>query len=124
MDMIAFKRALACGAILLSSSFGAYAGQTASTFAFLTGIQDDGSSVSLTGVLVNTTTPTTLALPVGVPDRCANLFLAMLSHPGTYNLTVVTDTESVPPPPFIGGPPVTVTTFTNCRLDRVSRGDQ
>lgn len=122
--MIAFKRALACGALLLSSSFGAHAEQTSNTFSFLAGIQDDGSSVSLTGVLVNTATSTTVALPTGVPDRCANLFFAMLSHPGTYRLTVVTDTESVPPPPFIGGPPVTITTFINCRLDRVSHGDQ
>jgi len=122
--MIAFKRALACGALLLSSSFGAHAGQTTNTFAFLTGIQDDGSSISLTGVLVNTTTPTTLALPSGVPDRCANLFLAMLGNPGTYNLSVVTDTESMSPHPPIDGPPVTVTVFTNCRLDRVPRGDR
>src|SRR5215472_9443078 len=94
-DMIHLKRALACGALFLSSSFVAHATETTTTFAFLTGIQDNGSSVSLTGVLVNTTTPTTLALPADVPDRCASLFFAMLSNPGTYNLTVVTDTETV-----------------------------
>ena len=113
--MIELKRVLACGALLLSSSFGAHAAQTTNTFATLTGIQDDGSSVSLTGVFVNTTTPTTLALP-NVPDRCANLFFAMLSHPRTYMLTVVTDTET-----GLSGIPFTV--FTNCRLDRTYGGE-
>jgi hypothetical protein len=92
IDMMQWKRALACGALLLSGSFAAQATET-TTFSFLTGIQDTGSVISLTGVPANTTTPTTLTLPGGVPDRCANLFLAMLSNPGTYNLTVVTDTE-------------------------------
>jgi hypothetical protein len=118
--MIQLKRALACGALLLSSSLVAHATET-NTFAFLTGIQDNGSSVSLTGVLINTTAPTTVALPIGVPDRCARLFFAMLSNPGVYNLTVVTDTE-IDNGPF--GPPTTFTVFTNCRLDRVSHRDR
>ena len=113
--MIQLKRALVCGALFLSGSVAAQATET-STFAFLTGIEDTGSRISLTGVLVGTTTPTTLTLPVGIRDRCANFFFAMLSNPGTYNLSVVTDTETVPQPV---GPPVTVTEFTNCRLDRV-----
>jgi hypothetical protein len=119
--MTQLKRALACGALFLSSSLVAHATET-STFAFLTAIQDNGSSISLTGVLANTTTQTTLDLPADIPDRCANLFFAMLSNPGTYKLTVVTDTETVTFPP--GTPPTTVTVFTNCRLDRVSRGDR
>jgi len=118
--MIELKRALACAGILLSSPFAAQATET-NTFALVTGIQDNGSSVSLTGVLVNTTTPTTVDLPVGVPDRCASLFFAMLSNPGTYNLTVVTDTETTGGGPI---PPMTFTVFTNCRLDRVSHRDR
>jgi hypothetical protein len=122
--MIQLKRALACGVLFLSSSLVAHADTNTNTFAFLTGIQDDGSKISLTGVLVNTTTPTTLALPGDIPDRCANLFLTMLSHPGTYTLTVVTDTEFVPPPPVPPGQTgSTITSFTNCSLNRVSRGD-
>jgi hypothetical protein len=108
--MIELKRVLACGVLLLSSSFGAQAAETTYVFASLTGIQDDGTKLSLTGVLVSTTTPTTLALGP-VPDRCVNLSLAMLSNPGTYNLTVVTDTE---PDPFTGVP---ITSFAHCRLD-------
>lgn len=118
--MIRLKRALACGALLLSSSLVAHATDT-NTFAFLTGIKDNGSSVSLTGVLVNTTTPTTVALPIGVPDRCANLFYAMLSNPGIYTLTVVTDTETTGGGPI---PPETFTVFTSCSLDRVSHRDR
>jgi len=56
----------------------------------------------------------------GVPVRCASLFFAMLTNPGAYNLTVVTDAGTVEQP---FGPPQTATTFTNCRLDRVPRGD-
>jgi hypothetical protein len=67
IHMIELKRVLACGVLLLSSSFGAQAAETTYVFASLTGIQDDGTKLSLTGVLVSTTTLTTLALGP-VPD--------------------------------------------------------
>lgn len=109
--MVELKRALVCGALLLSSSFAvAQSVPMLTTFTFLTGIQDDGNSISLTGVLANTTTPTTVALGV-IPDRCANLFFAMLSHPGTYTLTIEKDTVT---DPVFGG---TSVVFGNCRLN-------
>jgi hypothetical protein len=118
--MIGLKRALACGALLLSSSFSAHAAETTNIFAVVTGIHDDGTNLSLTGVLVNTTTPTTVPLGI-VPDRCAKLSFAMLSNPETYKLTVVTETETN----TVTG--ATVTIFINCRLDlspRTPRGER
>jgi hypothetical protein len=56
--------------------------------------QNDGSTVSLTGVLVDTTTPTTATINA-VPDRCVNLALTMIGSPGTYKLAHVTFFPSV-----------------------------
>jgi hypothetical protein len=87
-------------AVLACAPLAAQAAETSYTFDNVTGIEHRGSEVRLTGVLVNDTLPSTVALPSfgggGHYDRCARAFESTLSLPGMYNLTVVVDT--LPPP--------------------------
>ena len=96
--MIGKKYILA--AVLACAAFATQAAETAYTFDTLTGIEHRSNEVRLTGVLVNDTVPSTVSLPSfgggGLYDRCARAFENMLSLPGTYILTVVTD--ALPPP--------------------------
>ena len=106
--MNGLKRMASFAGILLSTSFAAQAVQTTYAFTSVTGIQY-GSGTSITGILANTDAPTSVTIATTIPDQCWNFLLSMMSTPGTYSVTVVTDTETNPFP---------TTTVTSCRLDR------
>ena len=113
--MIAWKRVLPVAALLLSASVGAQA-DTIYTFDSVTGIGHRQSNLDLTGVLINNTAPTTVTVPAqlagGHFERCVTFFNLMLTNPGTYRLTVVTESHV---DPSLG---ITVTNFVRCGLER------
>jgi len=106
--MKGFKRMWSFAGFLLSTSFAAQAAETTYAFTSVTGIQY-GSGTSITGILANTNAPTTATIATSIPDQCWKFLFSMMSTPGTYSVTVVTDTETNPWP---------TTTLTSCRLDR------
>jgi hypothetical protein len=119
--MIGLKRVAPCAAILISSSFAAQAVAATYAFASVTGIQY-GADISVTGVLVNDTAPTTITLPKAGPaasdlDSCKGFVFSMISTPRTYVLTVVTTETS---DPLLG----TYTILSSCGLDRTPGSQQ
>jgi len=91
------KLALATLVLGLSSSL-AVAAPTTYTFDTLTVISMDGGMPSLTGVLRNGTTPTTVNFVDQtnvsfrhVVNRCVPIFLTMIEKPGRYWLNVTVD---------------------------------
>jgi hypothetical protein len=96
--MIGNKYLLA--AILASSPLAAQATEDVRTFESITGIEHTSRQILLTGVLVNDSTPTTLAVEwpsfQGVPHtRCEALFNLVLSQPAELRLVVVTEVVNV-----------------------------
>lgn len=88
-------------AILACGPLASQAAETAYTFDSVAGVEHRYNEIRITGVLVNDTTPTTVTLPWGsssLYERCDRLFNIVLSLPGVYNLTVVTETRVVPDP--------------------------
>jgi len=103
-----WKRVLPLAATLLVSSFSGQAlALPVGTYVWsgITGLEY-GSVNSIIGVLANDTAVTTTSLSGALLPVCQDYAFAMISHPGTYTLTlVVTDSGF--------GPGV-----TTCRLDR------
>jgi len=108
IHMKGLKRMSSFAGVLLSTSLAAQAAETTYAFTSVTGIQY-GSPTSITGTLANTDAPTTVTIGTSLPDQCWKFLFSMMSTPGTYSVTVVTDTEANPWP---------TTTLTSCRLDR------
>lgn len=86
------------GLMLAFFSTLAVAAPVTATFDTLSGISMHSSAPSLTGVLVNTTTPVTISWADNtnvsyryVVGRCVPIFLTMLEKPGRYFLTVTYD---------------------------------
>lgn len=102
-------------AALVFASFATQAAETVYTFDSVTAIKHRIYQVSITGVLVNDSTPTTVTLPwndgLNPQARCERLFNVVLSQPATYRLTVVTDVVTQPDP--IGNP-TQVVVFVGC----------
>lgn len=125
--MVRINRVVPFAALLALSSFAARADSTTYAFASVTGIvygQDSfkQNTLSVVGVLANTTTPATVTVPVAsspsyVLNACTGFLSQMISAPAIYTLTfVVTTTTQANPGP--GDPTITVSALTNCRLDR------
>jgi len=79
-------------------SVSAFAAPTTYEFETVTGMKLDGDVPSITGVLRNTTTPTTVPFNDHtnvsyryVVNRCVPVFLTMMEKPGKYYLTLVVD---------------------------------
>jgi hypothetical protein len=113
--MMGFKRGTVCAALLLSSSFAANATTTTYAFSSVTGIQygPGNISTSITGALAGAGAPATITFVARPDTNCAGFIMTMISNPGTYSLTIVTDEEAAPPP--LGG---TSTSITTCGLSR------
>ena len=87
-------------AALALAPLATQAAETVYSFESVTGIEHRIQEVLITGVLINNSTPTTVTLPwpanASPPHpRCEQLFDVVLSQPGAYRLTVVTDTKIV-----------------------------
>jgi hypothetical protein len=122
MHMIGLKRVAPLAAILLSSLAAAQSGTTTTyVFAQVTGIQygptNSANTYSVTGVLVNDSASTTVAIPIPstTSPSCGDFPSMMISHPGVYTLTIVM-AQFTAPPPASG----TYTALSTCRLDRNS----
>ena len=101
--MIGKKYILA--AVLACAPQASPADEASYTFDSVTAIEHGSSSgLVITGVLVNDTVPTTLAIPLygsgSYFDRCADLYNVVLSLPSVYNLTVTVDINPNPSPGF------------------------
>jgi hypothetical protein len=107
--MIGSKRVL-IAAFLLSTSFCAHA-ETTYTFASVTKIEHRSSGITINGVLVGGTTPTTVTLPAST-DRCVSFYNMLISTPGAYSLAVTTDVQQ-----DSHGNPINV--FIGCSLESV-----
>jgi hypothetical protein len=112
--MIRLKQVLPFAALLLSSSFAAQAVETTYAFGNVIAI-DYGTSLSITGVLLNNSAPTTITLPMGLSifDRCQDFIVAMINNPGSYRLTIAFDSQ---PNPL--DPNNSLYSLTRCRLER------
>jgi hypothetical protein len=87
--MIGSKRALVGAALLLAAST-ASAVDTAYTFTSLTEIvEQNGTSITVTGVLANDTVPSTVLLYTPT-ERCSGFMETLLKNPGAYILKVTT----------------------------------
>jgi len=125
--MVRLNRVVPFATLLVLSSFAARADSTTYEFASVTGIvygrdSFQQSTLSVVGVLANTTTPTTVMVPVSsspshVLNACTGFFSQMISTPAIYTLTFVV-TTTTQPNPGPGDPAITVSALTNCRLDR------
>jgi hypothetical protein len=99
--MIGNKYILA--AALACAPFTTQGAETVYTFDSVAGIEHRSAEVRITGLLANATTPSTVTLPWSSGSlftRCESVFNAVLSMPGAYSLTVVTETRVVPDPTF------------------------
>ena len=105
--MKGLKRMASFAGLLLSTSLAAQADTATYAFTSVTGIQYGISSI--TGILANTNTLTTVTIATAFPDQCWSLLLTTLSTPGGYTFTIVTDTETNPFP---------LTTITSCSFNR------
>ena len=107
------KRVASIAALFLSASFGAQAAETVYTFDSVTEFAHRQSYFDITGVLTNTTAPTTVSVPNGGPfERCRDLFNLVLAHPGIYRLSVVTE-------PYTDGSGITFTNFIRCSVSQI-----
>jgi len=104
------------GALLACAPLASHAVVTTYTFDSISSIEN-GESIGLviTGVLVNDTVPTTVAIPRyssgGYIDRCNSLYTLVLSLPSVYSLTITVDVDPNPPPTF---PAIN---FKGCKVD-------
>lgn len=101
--MIGNKYILA--ALLACAPLASQAAPATYTFDSITAIEHGSSSgLVITGVLVNDTVPTTLAMPMygsgGYLDRCTNLFNVVLSLPSVYLLSITVEVNPNPSPGF------------------------
>lgn len=87
------KAKWAAAAALLSMSAGAFA---AGTYEFdsVTNLTHNGSSV--TGVLVNDTVPTVVALGYATTGTCFEWLQLMMKMPGKFTLTIVVTASGFP----------------------------
>ena len=72
-------------------------------------------ATSITGVLVNESTPTSVSVPASegvVGDRCAKYYDVMLKEPGTFTLSITVRTTT------ITTPPTTTVQLLKCSLAR------
>jgi hypothetical protein len=103
-------------ASLLCASVAAHAVDDSYAFASISGVQhamDSTTTTTITGVLVNDSTPTSLSLPANVGvvgDRCAKYYDVMLEQPGVYALSVTVRTTTTPM--------TTTVVLANCTLTR------
>lgn len=113
--MIGSKRVLAT-ALLALSPFAAQAVETNYVFDHVSAVRARLSNVTITGILVGDSVPTSVTTPSGGPtERCDRLFNLVLSQPGAYTLTVTIDTSFVTLP---GDPtPVPLNTFVGCTVE-------
>lgn len=109
------KRLLA-SALLMISPLAAQATETSYTFDSVSAVRERNSNISITGVLVGETSPTTISAPTGSgpTERCDRLYNLVLSQPGAYLLTVTIDVSytTLPPDPT----PILTTLFVGCQV--------
>jgi hypothetical protein len=98
-------------------AFGPLAVQASDTYTFdsITGIEHVQRQVLITGVLVNDSTPTTIAVEWtssrgGPVTRCEALLSVVLSQPAAFRLTVTTQAENV----VENGVPLTLDILKSC----------
>lgn len=103
-------------ALLTISPLAAHAVETNYVFDSVISVRERDSNVTITGILVGETTPTSVVAPVnsGPVERCDRLYGQVLSQPGVYLLTVTIDTSYVTMPP--DPTPMLVTKFVGCTL--------
>ena len=113
--MIGNKRVLAAS-LLAFGPIAAHAVETSYIFDSVSAVQERNANISITGILVNGSSPITVVVPNngGPSERCDRKYDLALSQPGAYTLTVTIDTSylTMPPDPT----PVLVTTFIGCTL--------
>lgn len=92
------SRQLLVMAWFAAASATALAAPATYEFETVTGMKLDGDVPAITGVLRNTTTPTTVSFNDHtsisfryVVNRCVPVFLTMMEKPGKYYLTLVVD---------------------------------
>jgi hypothetical protein len=102
-------------ALLAAASFSTQAtAETNYKFDSLSKIKHTSSNLSVTGVIDGDSTSSTVTFPGVAWERCSEFLNLMVTSPGTYFVTLTTDTLYTNPP---FGDPVPYLAFTGCTLD-------